>query len=163
MTSHNHLFYKMLKKYIPVLTAEKINKTENLVAWRDKLRNELYMIPKIYFLPEGVLKDIPRDVRKKYEKDYTNYNSKISIIKKHISKFSKEATNEMKIHEPAFKAVHRLWMARRRFAFEQGNLLQIPATFLEWKQYIGDTLPYQAVCANLPIEKDAVAIPSQTP
>jgi WD40 repeat protein len=25
----------------------------------------------------------------------------------------------------------------------------------EWKQYIGDALPYQAVCSNLPIEPEA--------
>ena len=29
----------------------------------------------------------------------------------------------------------------------------------EWRQYIGDVLPYQAVCENLPIEADATAIP----
>jgi len=27
-------------------------------------------------------------------------------------------------------------------------------TRLEWDQYIGDVLPYQAVCENLPIESE---------
>lgn len=29
----------------------------------------------------------------------------------------------------------------------------------EWEQYIGDTLPYQAVCLNLPIEPEPTAVP----
>ena len=28
-------------------------------------------------------------------------------------------------------------------------------TRAEWKQYIGDALPYQAVCKNLPVEPEA--------
>jgi len=29
----------------------------------------------------------------------------------------------------------------------------------EWKQYIGDALPYQAVCSNLPIEPEIAITP----
>jgi len=32
-------------------------------------------------------------------------------------------------------------------------------TRAEWQQYIGDALPYQAVCPNLPIEPEATATP----
>jgi hypothetical protein len=33
-------------------------------------------------------------------------------------------------------------------------------TRAEWDQYIGDALPYQAVCPNLPIESDAIVTPT---
>ena len=33
-------------------------------------------------------------------------------------------------------------------------------TRAEWKQYIGDALLYQAVCPNLPIESEAIIIPT---
>ncbi len=29
----------------------------------------------------------------------------------------------------------------------------------EWKQFIGNSLPYQAVCENLPIEPEVTATP----
>jgi hypothetical protein len=32
-------------------------------------------------------------------------------------------------------------------------------TQAEWKQYIGDALPYQAVCPNLPIESESTPTP----
>ena len=32
-------------------------------------------------------------------------------------------------------------------------------TSLEWMQYIGDALPYQAVCPNLPIEAESTPMP----
>jgi WD40 repeat protein len=30
---------------------------------------------------------------------------------------------------------------------------------VEWQQYIGNTMPYQAVCPNLPIEPEATPAP----
>ena len=33
-------------------------------------------------------------------------------------------------------------------------------TRAEWKQYIGDALPYQAVCPNLPIEPEITITPT---
>jgi WD40 repeat protein len=33
-------------------------------------------------------------------------------------------------------------------------------TRAEWLQYIGDALPYQAVCPNLPIEPEPTATPT---
>jgi len=33
----------------------------------------------------------------------------------------------------------------------------------EWKQYIGDALPYQAVCENLPVEPEVITTPTATP
>ncbi|HMZ07733.1 MAG TPA: hypothetical protein PK078_08955, partial [Anaerolineales bacterium] len=36
-------------------------------------------------------------------------------------------------------------------------------TRAEWDQYIGDALPYQAVCPNLPIEPESALIPTATP
>ncbi len=33
-------------------------------------------------------------------------------------------------------------------------------TRAEWNQYIGDALPYQAVCPNLPIEIEADSMPT---
>jgi hypothetical protein len=33
----------------------------------------------------------------------------------------------------------------------------------EWKQYIGDALPYQAVCENLPLETETTATPMAVP
>lgn len=32
-------------------------------------------------------------------------------------------------------------------------------TRAEWQQYIGDALPYQAVCPNLPIEAESTPTP----
>jgi len=32
-------------------------------------------------------------------------------------------------------------------------------TRAEWDQYIGDALPYQAVCPNLPIEAESTPVP----
>jgi hypothetical protein len=32
-------------------------------------------------------------------------------------------------------------------------------TRAEWQQYIGDALPYQAVCSNLPIEAESTPVP----
>jgi len=37
---------------------------------------------------------------------------------------------------------------------EACNYLRRNLTRPEWKQYIGDALPYQAVCPNLPIEPE---------
>ncbi len=34
-------------------------------------------------------------------------------------------------------------------------------TLEEWQQYIGDALPYQAVCPNLPVEPEIII--TQTP
>jgi hypothetical protein len=36
-------------------------------------------------------------------------------------------------------------------------------TRIEWDQYIGDALPYQAVCPNFPIEPEPVSMPLTTP
>jgi WD40 repeat protein len=36
-------------------------------------------------------------------------------------------------------------------------------TRAEWKQYIGDALPYQAVCKNLPIESETTTTSTATP
>jgi len=33
-------------------------------------------------------------------------------------------------------------------------------TRAEWNQYIGDALPYQAVCPNLPIEPEVIITPT---
>jgi type II secretory pathway pseudopilin PulG len=35
-------------------------------------------------------------------------------------------------------------------------------THAEWNQYIGDALPYQAVCPNLPVEAEVIPTPSPT-
>jgi WD40 repeat protein len=34
-------------------------------------------------------------------------------------------------------------------------------THAKWKQYIGDALPYQAICDNLSLEPEPTAIPTQ--
>jgi WD40 repeat protein len=36
-------------------------------------------------------------------------------------------------------------------------------TRAEWKQYIGDALPYQAVCENLPLEAEISLTPTAMP
>jgi WD40 repeat protein len=36
-------------------------------------------------------------------------------------------------------------------------------TRAEWQQYIGDALPYQAVCPNFPVEPEPTLSPTPTP
>lgn len=152
MIPYNQTFSRMLKKYIPALTIEKINETDALLLRRDKLRKELYMIPKIYFLPKSAMKALAIEVREKYEKDYDIYNKRIPIIKNDIKKISRQVADKMTPYMQCLKAVHRLWMAQRRYAFEQGNLLQIPTHSQDWKRYIGAAFNYLKVqITTLPV------------
>jgi WD40 repeat protein/energy-coupling factor transporter ATP-binding protein EcfA2 len=62
------------------------------------------------------------------------------------------------------KGIARLWIwqpddliaevCAYSYWFDMGNL-----TRAQWKQYIGDTLPYQAVCPNRPIEPEPTPTP----
>lgn len=56
----------------------------------------------------------------------------------------------------------KLWSVENLINSVCSNLTR-NLTRAEWNQYIGDALPFQAVCPNLPIEPDPALTPVETP
>jgi len=60
--------------------------------------------------------------------------------------------------------IARIWQYRPSDLIAEACLLSTRnLTQAEWKQYIGNALPYQAVCPNIPIELTPAPIPNTTP
>ena len=133
MMPFNFSFRNLLKKYIPRLSKEKLDQHENIFAQRAQLQIEkrYKMIP-IPFLekPDYYLNTIRERV-----KDYTGEAEKILLPYKN-----------------SYNAAHKLWIARREFALEQGYLLQIPPTFQRFVRFSRKAVKYQFVrIETLPI------------
>ncbi len=111
-------FRSMLQKYIPQLRGENIIRHERLFALRHELVHEFP-----YNLP-------PRTTAK-------------SDLKTVTDKAGEEFKQE-KVYK-TFKAVHQLWMARRRFAVEQGNFFQVPPTVQGVANYAAAAWNYGSV------------------
>jgi hypothetical protein len=110
-------FRRMLLKYIPQVSEYDIRKYESLIALRHQLIHEEIVKP-------------------------TPIPSKSGTVAKHppvggsIGLVTEDAQKIFKAVEPNYNRVHKLEIATRQFALEQGKYLQVPPTFKGGVNYI---------------------------
>ena len=134
MTPFNLSFRYMLRKYIPQLTDENIEEHEKLLTYRYVLQHELNFVPKKYLGYPGQ--------NETEQNDSEQYKESIN---KRIISISKQARTIIEPYKEEFEALHKLWIARRKFALEQGHFLQIPPTLQGLGRYIRAAIHYQNV------------------
>jgi len=129
MTPFNISFRKLLRKYIPQIDNEQLDKHESLFAARTQLMNDIKIID---------------------ERKWQNY---LSQLKQHpITSISNESEEIFQNYSKQYNAVHELWLARRQFALEQGKYLQIPTSFTALYRYVETGFKYHLVqIKTLPI------------
>ncbi len=130
MDTNSNTFTTMLKQYIPVLTDEDLASYEARLVYRDLLRKQLYMIPKQYLSANGHTRS-------------NGLTKKANQMKERIRQLSDE-TNQFfaRHHKRSYYAAHDLWIARRRFALEQGHFCQIPDSIDRLDRYIRAVFRY---------------------
>jgi len=110
-------FDSMLSKYIPQLTKEQRRRHERLFALRHELLHEFPSQSQPNKIEAGA----------------------------NIVNATDTATSIILNSAPVYEAVHRLWVARRRFAVEQGNFFQVPPTWNNFTNYGAAALNYGSI------------------
>jgi len=124
MTPFNLSFRYLIRKYIPQFTDKNIDEHEKLLTYRFVLHHELNFIPEQYSDDPDLYKD---------------------AILKRMQNISKQAQSIIEPYKEQFEVLRKLWIARRKFAMEQGNFLQIPPTLKGLGRYISSIIQYQSV------------------
>lgn len=135
MTPFNLSFRHLLRKYIPQLTDKNINEHEMLFTYRSVLQRELNFVPLKYLEGPGQYDTDVDPAEEHYKKP----------IRKRIESVSKEAQTIIEPYKEEFEALHKLWIARRKFALEQGHFLQIPSTLEGLGRYVRAAIEYRIV------------------
>ncbi len=210
MMPFNFSFRLLLRKFIPQVSQEEIDRHESLYAFRNTLSQELDVVPEsdivvvdvqCYKISEDSLKKLKRakcsdEVIEKLETmkkwDFAEKENFLKFIesvigKEQLNKYQPEilrcAENKTQHRQDAetnreyqerinkkikivndtaneifkdfkkeFDAVQQLWIARREFALEQGNLLQIPTSLDGLKRFVGKGTNYvKIVVTTFPI------------
>jgi hypothetical protein len=130
MLTFDHAFRNLLLNRIRGLTNENLLKYEGLVALQIELVQawEVLQFEKGYdqFLNE------PREV-------------KLARLRRQIERAEELAHEIIQPFEKEFKALHALWIARRRLALRQGNYLQIPFGVEKLGSYLFAWVNYRQV------------------
>lgn len=119
----DYSFRKLVEKYIPQISPIDLERHQRLIAWRYQLYHE------VNYLPAQVRKP-PAEQR--------------AAMMAH-SRQILNAVNEVMIdYDSKFKAIDRLWLARKRYALEQGYFLQIPSSFFALIRFLKASIAYRA-------------------
>ncbi len=118
MLPYNQSFRTLLRKYIPQVSEYQLRRHEEIIG----LRNELIL--ESAYAPE------PNDLQ--------NY---IAVIEG----LSSRAREVFAGYENLYLAAEKVWEARRRFAYKQGNLQQIPDSFNGLRGFIRAAWNYTRV------------------
>lgn len=154
MMPFNLTFRRLLVKFIPQVKKEDIDRHESLLALRHQLYQELVFAP-----PEEDEEEKKKSGRQKSgppESSGTGNSSKNppgkvyqdpgeeyrERVRKQIDQVSGKAAAIFRGYEKVYSAVQRLWTARRKFAIEQGNLLQIPSSLESLGRFISTAVNY---------------------
>jgi len=152
MTPFDDTFRRMLIKYIPHIDDKKIDKHEDIFAYREKvIQSHTTMIPEKYvddFLKyirklrtkpskpwDKILDDIKEDALRPYR----------TSVEEDLEEKTKQAADIFLSYTSSYNAAHKLWAARRRFAMEQGSFLQIRPTLKGIKRYFASAFNYWIV------------------
>ena len=158
MMPFDESFRRMLVKYIPRIDDKKLDEYEGLVAHSEKLHHEIAMIPPNFLntlfknyvkLTEIKSRSIEEFGDELYEtrqqfltKVAHSYQTPIqAVIKKRIG----IAAKIFKPYKPSYDAAHRLWVARRKFALDQGCFWQVHPSFRRLIKFISSAIGYWIV------------------
>ncbi len=120
MTPLHLSFHRLVRRNIPQLLDEELNRYDSLIAFRHQLDQESSFLPP----PKSTLK----------RKDF-------------IDQVSQEANDILRPYKREYEATVRLWNARRQAATRLGNSLQIPDSAMSLLNLIGAFLNYYFVAA----------------
>ena len=116
MLPYNSSFRKMLRRYIPQVSEQQLRRHEELLGLRQELINESAYAG---------------------ENDFGSYLESVQVL-------SNGATEIFAGFEHLYEATEKVWEARRRFAYKQGNLQQIPGSFGELRGFVRAGWQYTA-------------------
>lgn len=102
-------FRRLVRKYIPQLSHQELNRHESLVALRHQLIQEEHM------QPPGIPAKLPPGVSAR-------------VLSPAIEAATRDANAILAPYKEQYEAVLRLWIARRNLAHKRGGMLQIPTT-----------------------------------
>lgn len=154
MMPFNFSFRRLLIKFIPQVKKEDIDRYESLLALRHQLYLELVFAP-----PEddeeekkksGDNKDHPKKSSNEdsISKNPAGQNAQDPVeeyrerVRKQIDQVSGKAAAIFRGFEKEYTDLQKLWTARRKFAVEQGNLLQIPPSLESLGRFISAAFNY---------------------
>lgn len=154
MMPFNLSFRNLLVKFIPQVKKEDIDRHESLIALRHQLYQELVFAP-----PEDDEEEKKKSRRSKSDppegssEDNSSENPAGEVyqdpgeeyrerVRKQIDQVSGKAAAIFRGYEKVYTALQRLWTARRKFAIEQGNLLQIPSSLESLGRFISTAVNY---------------------
>jgi len=149
MTPLHPRFRRLVRKYIPQLDNEDLDRYDGLVALRLELLEQRSLLPPKP--PEEEPPDIRSAGRKRQQGESSAFpaaGSPREELDAFIDRVTRAANAILAGVREEFDAVHRLWMARRQLAYKQGGLLQIPTSWEELTGFVGALFNYYRVQAS---------------
>ena len=127
-------FRFLLRKYIPQVSNEDLDRHESLMALRLQLRLERSM------RPETTRPDYPQTQRKS-PRDVRNQLIREATVQAN----STDGTGIFSGFEKEFNAVQQLWVARRHLALRPNPYSQTLSSLKRWKKLVESVLKYYSV------------------
>lgn len=152
MTPLHSEFRRLVRKYIPQLDAEDLARYEGLIALRLDLLQQRSLVPGRQSEDLGVSKKSAPGRPAGAVSSSQVPGSPREEVDAFIDRVTRAANDILAGVRKEFDAVHRLWLARRRLAYKQGGLLQIPTSKEELTGFLGALGNYyRAQAATFPI------------
>lgn len=143
MMPYNLSFRMLLRRYIPQVPEDALERHERLFAYRSQLRHELNYPPQNGETPPGEPgTPDPEGTGPKREQPAREQPGSSPLLEK-IQRVSRLANEIFAPHGVAYRAAHKLWIARRRFALEQGHFMQIPSSPPALRRYLQAFFAFQ--------------------
>jgi len=121
----------LVKKYVPQITPVDLERHERLLAWRHHVHLEANFLP-------AKVQQTPDERRR--------------VLMKQSQQILHAVNEVMVDYDTKFKAIDRLWQARKRYALEQGCFLQIPSSPKALLRLIKVSIAYNITAARtLPV------------
>jgi hypothetical protein len=125
MTPFHPTFRRLLRRNIPQVRDEDLNRHESLFALRHQLVTDKHIVAEKYVLPPQQGPQVQQQQEKPHEPSYQQ-----PPCQKGIDDDIADATSQAQaIFAPyarIYDASLRLWVARRQIVMKQGNFFQIP-------------------------------------
>src|SRR6266850_4378505 len=127
-------FRFLLRKYIPQVSNEDLDRHESLMALRLQLRLERNM-------PPGTTRPDYKQAAGESARDIRNQLIREATVQANGT----DGTGIFSSFEREFNAVHQLWIARQQLALRPNTYSQTVSTQRHWKKLVGSVLNYYRV------------------
>jgi hypothetical protein len=145
MTPFHPTFRRLLRRNIPQLKDEDLNRHEGLFALRHHLVLEKHIGSREYEPPTKQLKK-GRQKREKPQQDQPPHQEPPEKgIDKDIAQATEQAQAIFVPYAREYEASLRLWVARRQLMLQQSNFFQIPFSWRRFKRLVAAIWNYRNV------------------